>query len=231
MTRQANERLFRLRALLSVAAAALILTLAIGCEEEPPPPPPPPPPAPKPQPPTVEEISALVPLDSKVDLDDFNFHSERTREQMVASFHLLNGFARADEDSLRSMIDSTARATLDQLIDEGEWNGLAERIERVNLMSAMSPDGSGLTLNFVIEGDGILSPQTWVGRQRGDSFIFSPEYTMPEREEAAPVAEDAADDGADGDDERIRTPRDDDDPGNPRDPRRRVPRRRDAPIG
>ena len=125
-----------------VRAGGLALGLAVvavamsGCgKKEPPPPPPAPtytPPPPVPDPADVAALLQEMDADKRVQfpVDVAPIDVEYAR----AIISLADSFARGDDGSLRDLLDSNDRRTLDALVESGRWYDDTDRIEAVRVV-------------------------------------------------------------------------------------------------
>jgi len=219
------------RARAATASALATFTLAgtllgVGCKEEPPPPPPPrrvvedpPPPPPKPG----ELVLEVLPADSRVKADN-TVVSEADKAEVIAALRFADAFARGDTAALEQMLDTESIRVLRDLDSEQLWSDQVEDIDSITLVN-VSGTGSGDDFNVMFMlglADGESLPMTWAATRRGDMYIFEPKVEVP-----AIRAPEDDDDDAEGDDDASSdggNTRSNPPSGNPRDPRRNIPR-------
>lgn len=129
-------------ALALLAGGAIALS---GCKKAPPPPPPPPPPkqTPPPPPPKVDfealgrelKVDLRVAASPDIDVNDVAFAK--------AALHLADAIARGDNVKAGGLMARRAKTVLDELVSTGAWGAQTKGIERVRVLYADAPRGSG----------------------------------------------------------------------------------------
>ena len=167
-----------------VAALALmgaaVVTLA-GCGSEPPPPvakkttaPPPPPPPPAPKVTTIADLMAEMGIDDRVMMTEAKAPAKTEDRRAVLSF--FDAFARADADSLKTMMPFLDEVQLDILVESGEFDDTIEELWAIEVEAGSTPEGDSCVLAF-FDIDGEQQPQMWVYAETDGAYEFSSQPT------------------------------------------------------
>lgn len=225
MTRQPSRVLH----ILGLAVLSGSLVFVEGCKEEEPPVQPtrPKPQKPvEPETPAWESVYSAMTLDPRIDVAHASY-DQVTRPQMEAAFQFIHHFTTGDDASVRSMVDSQSRAVLDELVASGDWEVQTSEIERAVLFTCRG-DGSSINVSFALQREGGFEDTlAWEGVSRGDMIVFSPTFIVEESGSNELLIE-AGSGNTRGNRRRTgsnNTNSPQRSPGNPNDPRRRVPRR------
>jgi len=203
-----------------------------GCKKKAPPPPPPP---------RVTNTGPIVPewqtvadpmsLSPKLDVSGAEY-KECDETQMRTAFQFVNAFAAGDDQTLRTMLDPQMASVLDDLLLTDEWQETTGSISKVELTRCEGVSRDEVKVDFVVTAGDDSTPdvQHWVGKARGDLILFSASYELGKME--LPTNNLAEGDG-EGDDGKKGASSGGKgkgrDPGNPKDPRRRVPKQAPDP--
>lgn len=128
-------------------AMALVSTgvMLPGCEKKKPPPAPPPappPPPPSPDPIQIDPVMQSMRPDARV---QFPQDAAPVDESLAkAIIDLANAFAKGDSTTLGNMLAPAAKADLAALVDSGEWDEEAAKIEAVRLLTVSEMPGDAL---------------------------------------------------------------------------------------
>jgi hypothetical protein len=161
-----------------VVAGSITLT---ACEKPAPPAPPPPPPRPSapatPDPVDTQALLQQMGADARV-----QFPAERapTSEELArAVISLSDAIARGDSGRLRSMLDASGQAVLDELESTGAWQQSTSRIEAVRVTNLDSADESMPTGDFsiAIQEPGVAYQLRWFATPNGASYTMTPMET------------------------------------------------------
>ena len=186
--------------LLAICAIGLPMTaFVVGCKKEEPPPPPPPPPPPRVTTVDPQNVAQYLTLDPKVSLQNAK-PMDCSEDEVKAILEFMSGFASGDADALRSMMDSTGRKVLDNLVESGRWSDATSKIIEVSLIDrVLTPQGDDvLTFSIVLPRAGRVQ-QDWRITERGDMYQFAPFAVVPESKQAMAAVEKAIKDAAAGD--------------------------------
>lgn len=228
-----RRQIFRTGIGVSLVFSSLVL---VGCKKKAPPPPPPR----KntntgPVTPPWRVVVETMELSPKVDVKDAEYKGV-TEEQMRATYQLMDALARGDSSGVRSLLDPSMVPVLDDLVSSGAWQKATSEITKFKLKSCTSDTAGEFKVDFTgVDKSGFEDDSVdylWVGKNRGSSILFAGGYELESQVEIQ-QKEVKEEEGKTGSKRKVKsggkgTPSD---PGNPKDPRRRIPKQAPSPGG
>jgi len=210
-----------------VAGLLFSSVVVTGCKKKAPPPP-----APRkntntgPVTPPWRVVVETMELSPKVDVKSAEYKGV-SEEQMRASYQLMDALARGDSTSFRSLLDPSMVPILDDLISTGEWQKATSQIDKYTLKSCTSDSSGEFHIDFTGTGDQEdTADYQWVGKSRGSSILFAGSYTLDQQVIVPPKVVETEDDQK-GSKRKVKSGG----KGNPKDPRRRIPKQSPSPGG
>ncbi len=167
MSRERNP-MFSLTAVLAAGAIALSSVSLLGCGKEEPPPPPPPPPRPVAQAPEPLRAEEIV-TDPRVQFPQQYIPVDESLARAVANFAA--NLAAGDRSALEASLDAPSRATLDLLVDSGQWTGATSAIQVVRIVR-LDPAGDSAQIGLAIQDSRGAYLTGWKAQSSGGAWVF-----------------------------------------------------------
>lgn len=144
------------------------LSTLAGCGKKAEPPPPPPPPPPVARAPEPVRVADLI-TDPRVQFPQKFVPSDESLARAIVTF--ASDLAAGDRDGFEAALDAPAKATLDLLIESGQWTGATASIQAVRVVR-LDPSGSSADLGLAIQDAQGAYLTGWKGQRSGDQWVF-----------------------------------------------------------
>lgn len=173
-----------------IALAMLLGALALAsCEEKKPPPPPPPPPKPVvrlPDPVDINGVLSQLKPDSRVQFPQAQAPVDKSLAEAVIK--LASALAKGDAAAMRPMLDSGAKAILEDMVASGAWAEATKPIEQVRIVSLSGRSeekASSAQVALAIQIPGSAHLLAWQGSRAGDAWVFKNIWVQDDRKTRA----------------------------------------------
>jgi hypothetical protein len=129
-------------------------------------------------------VASVANLQSQMGTDDRIIWNENdapfNTEERRAILSFVDGFAKADVESIRSQLTLVDQLELDQLSKNPHWNALSDDLRMIELQTGVSPTNGQKCLLVIYQVGYVFQPQMWYYSQSGDGFVFESVWTPPD---------------------------------------------------